>query len=160
MPTLRAMTEAEYAAWMTEMIPAYAQDKVASGQWSAGEAVELSAQGLRELLPQGLQTPGHFLYTIEDDAAQAVGQLWFAVEQRAGARIAYVYDIAIRLERRREGHAQRAFGALEAEARQRGLCGIALHVFGHDTPAQALYARLGFQPTNINLFKPIAPEGA
>jgi predicted GNAT family acetyltransferase len=29
----------------------------------------------------------------------------------------------------------------------------ALHVFGHNTTAQALYAKLGYSPTNINLFK-------
>lgn len=27
--------------------------------------------------------------------------------------------------------------------------------FGHNTGAQALYSRLGYQPTNISLFKPI-----
>lgn len=31
----------------------------------------------------------------------------------------------------------------------------ALHVFGHNVGAQALYAKLGFRPTNINLFKTV-----
>ena len=30
-----------------------------------------------------------------------------------------------------------------------------IHVVGHNTGAQALYAKLGYQPTNISLFKPI-----
>jgi ribosomal protein S18 acetylase RimI-like enzyme len=63
-------------------------------------------------------------------------------------------------ERQREGHAFRAFLDLEAEVQRLGLSGIALHVFGHNTGAQALYAKLGFQPTNISLFKPVDPAGA
>lgn len=43
----------------------------------------------------------------------------------------------------------------EDEVRKLGLFGIALHVFGHNNGAQALYAKLGYQPTNISLFKPI-----
>ena len=40
-----------------------------------------------------------------------------------------------------------------------GLQGIALHVFGHNTGAQALYGKLGYVPTNINMFKAV-PAGA
>ncbi len=91
-----------------------------------------------------------------DEEGLAVGMLWFAVQTRSGRRIAYVYDVAVRPERQRQGHALRAFRALEAEALRLGLTGIALHVFGHNRGAQALYARLGFEPTNIQLFKPLA----
>jgi len=44
-------------------------------------------------------------------------------------------------------------------ARTLGLSGIALHVFGHNSGAQALYASLGYQITNLNLFKPLTPTG-
>jgi RimJ/RimL family protein N-acetyltransferase len=40
-----------------------------------------------------------------------------------------------------------------------GLSGIALHVFGHNHGAQALYAKLGFVATNINLFKSLVHQG-
>lgn len=156
MTALRPMTETEYTAWAAETVPAFAQDKVASGQWTAEEALERSAREYRELLPQGLQSADNFLYTIVDEDGQAVGMLWFAVQTRSGRRIAYVYDVAVRPGRQRQGHAQRALRALEAQALQLGLTGIALHVFGHNRGAQALYARLGFEPTNIQLFKPLA----
>ena len=113
-----------------------------------------------ELLPQGLATPDNFLFTITDLQATAVGVLWFAVRTRFDARVANVFDITVWPERRREGHAFRAFVALEDQVRALGLSGIALHVFGHNKGAQALYAKLGFQPTNISLFKPVAPPGA
>jgi ribosomal protein S18 acetylase RimI-like enzyme len=37
-----------------------------------------------------------------------------------------------------------------------GLAGIALHVFGHNQSARALYEKLGYAPTNLNLYKPLA----
>ena len=156
MSVLRTMTDIEYVAWRADTIPAYAEDKIASGQWSREAAIELSTKEHEELLPQGLQTPDNFLYTIEDDDSRVVGMLWFAVKTKFNSRVAYVYDVSIRPEHQRQGHATNAFRALEAEVQRMGLSGIALHVFGHNTSAQALYGKLGFVPTNISLFKPVA----
>ena len=155
MSVLRPMTEPEYTAWLEMTVPAYAADKVASGQWSEVESLELSRKEYAELLPRGLGTPDNFLFTIIDSKAAAVGVLLFAVKTRFDARVANVFDVTVWPNRRREGHALRAFVALEDEARRLGLSGIALHVFGHNKGAQALYAKLGFQPTNIALFKPV-----
>lgn len=150
------MTESDFARFVAETVPSYAADKVASGQWSPEESLALARRALDELLPQGLATPGHHLFTIRDGApSPAVGRLWFAEQERAGRRIAYVYDIEIAPEHRRSGHAAGALRALEAEVARRGLAGIALHVFGHNHAARALYAKLGYQPTNINLYKPV-----
>ena len=160
MPVLRPMTPAEYVEWIKQTIPAYAADKVASGQWSEDESLQLSRKNLEELLPQGLTTPDNFLYTIEDSDSSPVGVLWFAVQTRFNSRVAYVYDVEIWPHQRRKGHAYRAFCALEQEVRRLGLSGIALHVFGHNAEAQSLYAKLGFRPTNINLFKPVGASDA
>lgn len=159
MTVLRPMTQPEYAAWLEESIPAYAADKVASGQWSEEASLELSRKENDELLPQGLETPDNYFHTIVDSEANAVGMLWFAVKTKFDSPIAFVFDISISRERQREGHAFRAFRALEAEVQKLGLSGIALHVFGNNTGAQALYAKLGFQPTNISLFKPVGAPG-
>ena len=153
MTVLRPMTPSEYTAWLDESIPAYAADKVASGQWSQAESLALSRKDNDELLPQGQQTPDSHFYTVIDTNGSAVGMLWFAVQIKFGSRIAYVYDVSVMPERQREGHALRAFTALETEVQKLGLSGIALHVFGFNTGARALYAKLGFEPTNIHLFK-------
>jgi len=157
---LRSMTATEYAEWFEQSIVGYAADKVASGQWTTEESLELSRKEHAELLPLGLETPDNHLFTVVDSEAAAVGMLWFAVKKKFGADIAYVFDVGIHPERQREGHAARAFLALEDEVRRLGLSGIALHVFGHNDAARALYARLGFRPTNISLFKPIEPTRA
>jgi len=154
------MSDSEYAAWLEQSIVDYAADKVASGQWVESESLELSRKENDELLPQGLQTPDNHFFTITNAQSEPVGMLWFAVKKKFNAPVAYVFDVAIWPEHQRQGHASRAFLALEEEVRSRGLRGIALHVFGHNTTAQALYAKLGYQPTNINLFKAVPPAGA
>jgi ribosomal protein S18 acetylase RimI-like enzyme len=83
--------------------------------------------------------------------------LWFAVQERAGHKIAYVYDVMIHPDHQRKGHGTQAFRKLEEKARELGLSGIALHVFGHNPEAHDLYLRLGFRPTNISMFKPLSP---
>jgi ribosomal protein S18 acetylase RimI-like enzyme len=153
MKILRPMSRPEYDAWMEESVPAYAADKVASGQWTEEASLELSQKENDELLPQGIDTPGHHFYTIVDDKLAAVGMLWIAVKTKFNSPIAFVYDVSILPERQREGHGYRAFAALEAEVQRLGLSGIALHVFGHNAGARALYEKLGFQPTDITLFK-------
>jgi hypothetical protein len=82
------MTEPEFAAWLAMSIPAYAADKVAAGQWSEEDSLELSRKEYAELLPQGLETPDNFLFTITDAQAAAVGALWFAVKTKFNARVA------------------------------------------------------------------------
>ena len=158
--TLRPMTASEYADWVEQSITGYAADKVASGQWTPEESLELTRKEIADLLPLGLETPGNHLFAVVDSQGDAVGMLWFAVKKKFGADIAYVFDVGIRPERQREGHAARAFLALEDEVRRLDLSGIALHVFGHNDAARALYARLGFRPTNISLFKTIEPTRA
>jgi ribosomal protein S18 acetylase RimI-like enzyme len=153
MSVLRAMTEPEFADWMLSTIPSYAREKVASGAWSAAEAPERARQEFATLLPLGLATPDNALFTVRSETGESVGVLWFAVKERAQDRIAYLYNIEIHPEHQRRGHALRALQALEHEVRRRGLQGVALHVFGHNQGAQALYAKLGYGVTNLNMYK-------
>lgn len=156
---LRPLEAREFEAWREQSIAGYARDKVASGQWTEEESLELARKENRELLPLGLETPGNSMFAILDRQGLPVGVLWFGVKKKFGADIAYVFDVTIRPERRREGHAARAFVALEEMVRGLGLSGIALHVFGHNAAGRALYRKLGFHPTNISMFKPVEPHG-
>ncbi len=161
MTVLVPMTETEYAEFAAESVLAYANEKVASGEWSPHQSLALAQKVFDALLPQGLATPDNHLFTIRSNAASpAVGRLWFAVQERAGRRIAYVYDVSVQPQHQRQGHASGAFLALEAEAARLGLSGIALHVFGHNVTARALYRKLGFQVTDLNMYKPLGTADA
>lgn len=78
--TLIAMTEAEYAAWLSDAVPAYAAYKAASGQWSETESLGLARQLLDSVLPRGLQTPDDYLFIIRGDSTLSLGVLWIAAK--------------------------------------------------------------------------------
>lgn len=154
MVELRPMTDAEYAEFLALAVPDYANEHVESGDWSAEGAIERSAAEFDELLPNGPATLGHHLFTIYDPALQtSVGMLWFAVRDSSGKRVAFVYNLMVDEQYRRRGYASQAFLAMEDEVRALGLQAIRLHVFGHNHGAQALYAKLGYEVTNVMMQK-------
>ncbi len=108
------------------------------------------------MLPAGVATPDNYLYILHDDATDTnVGRLWFAIREEAGQRAAFVYDVHIFPAFQRRGYATQAFQALEQQAQALGLARIALHVFGHNHAARALYEKLGFVATNIMMSKAV-----
>ena len=156
MQVFRMMTEPEYAEWLAVVIPSYAADKVVLHRWTTEEAVDRAKKEYEQLLPQGLQTENNYFFAVLNSSGKTVGSLWFVEAQRVGYKVAYVFDIFVKSEHRRQGHAIRALEALELEAAERGLAGIALQVFGHNSGARSLYSKLGYSPTNINLYKPLS----
>lgn len=116
-------------------------DKVVSGQWSEADSLEKSKTGHDELLPQGLHTPENYLFTVQDASGCGVGVLWFAIKRKFDKPIAFVFDIDMEPGFQRQGHGLRAFKALEAKVFELGLTGIALHVFGGNHAARALYEK-------------------
>jgi len=149
---LRKMNGEEFTAFLARSIPEYASEKVKAGNWSADEAQERSRQEHTNLLPLGLDTPNHHLYSIELDG-EAVGDIWLAVDERGGVRRGFIYDVFVAEAHRRRGIALEAMRLLEAEAGRFSLQSLGLHVFGYNTAARALYEKLGYEVTNINMSK-------
>lgn len=154
MTLLTPMRAEVFAAYLGASVAGYAQDNIDAGRWPAAGAVERSRADFDDSLPQGLATPDNYLFEIQDGVDGAtVGYLWFAVVVKHGLRSAYVYDLEVLAEHRRQGHATRAFQALESRVAALGLNSIGLHVFGHNPGAQALYRQLGYGVTGINMQK-------
>lgn len=154
MTTLRKMSEEAFAKYAQYSSPNYAQGKVASGEWEEETALEKARALFAEMLPQGMDTPDNYFYEIVDEWDEVtVGMLWFSVRERAGKTSAYVWDVVIEPEHQRKGHASRAFRELEEKVLAMGLDGIGLNVFGDNVSAQRLYARLGYEPVNIFMYK-------
>ena len=81
------MRQEVFAEYMESSIIGYAEDNIASGRWPAGGALERSATEFHKLLPQGLATPKNHLFEIKATGdGPTVGFLWFAEEDRHGAR--------------------------------------------------------------------------
>lgn len=158
MTNLTPMTESDFTTYMQSSIPEFAEEKILSGQWSKQEALEKSHDEFLKALPDGINTTNNVLYTLKNKQQKNIGILWYAIEKRAGKEVMYIYDINIKPEYRRRGHGTEVFRSLEIEAKNLGLAGIALHVFGFNTHAYNLYHNLGFEATNINMFKDISIE--
>lgn len=155
---LEPMDEAAYERWLATSIPEFAQEKVEAGTWLESEALERSAQSYRELLPDGLETPGHVIRSIVNDDDERVGHVWWAPTDRPSGRVAFIYDIAVYPEHRRRGYAQAALDEVEAWAREHGCTGVQLHVHGANAGARQLYLRAGFVETDVTMLKRVAND--
>jgi ribosomal protein S18 acetylase RimI-like enzyme len=154
------MSEEAYADYLDAATAGYAEDNVASGRWPAEGALERARADFAESLPHGLHTPDNYLYEIRaTETGPTVGVLWFAVQEKNGLRVAFVYDIEVKREFRRRGHATAAFIQMESLVRDLGLTGIGLHVFGRNTTAQDLYRKLGYDITGVNMLKKLGANG-
>ena len=156
------MNEAEFRAFLAVAVPSYAQDKVDAGNWQQAQALEFAAQAFKELLPNGLATPDNFLFSIVAEtgstsaAKTPVGVLWFAVGDSGPNRTAFLYNLEVYEPFRRRGYGTGALQALEEKAVQLGLTSIGLHVFGFNRDAQAMYEKMGYVVTNINMAKSLS----
>jgi RimJ/RimL family protein N-acetyltransferase len=152
MITLRRMDESEFQSFLAGSIPSYAADKIRSGNWSEEEAERKSREEHTRLLHRGLDTPSHFLYTIEFDQ-KPVGHIWLTSDPKTAGSAGFIYDLYIEEEVRGQGLATQALRLLEEEASRLCLSRLSLHVFGFNEAAIALYKKLGYKVTNLNMSK-------
>ena len=144
------MNRQSFEIYMENSMTSYADEKVQSGSWAPETALELSRQSRQKLLPLGQETPGHHFFSIvEEHTGQEVGCIWYGLLEEAGKTIAFVYDFLIFEEHRRKGYGLQALQAFDEEVRRSGLMRIALHVFGHNQPAQALYEKAGYTVVDL-----------
>ncbi len=157
MTTLHPMTEAEFQRFLHFSYESYADDLTQTNPLVSREAALQEARDeLQELLPQGLNTPNHFLLSIRSGDTQ-VGYLWYDLLRPSKA---FVDDLLIFPEHRRQGHAARALALMET---QLTASHITLHVFEANHIARRLYEKCGFdylqmeraQPGSLYMFKRI-----
>lgn len=154
MSLLEPMKPVGFPDYVERLSREYADDKIAAGVWPAAGAIERARASIHALLPDGLNTPGHALFDVQPPgAAGPCGVLWLAVMEQEGVRRVFVYDLWIHPEQRRKGLGTLAMREAEAWTRAQGLSRLSLHVFGQNLAAQALYAKLGFQVTDLSMRK-------
>lgn len=152
--TLNPMSEATYQEWLAFVVEDYANEKVKAGAWLPEEALERSRNDFQRLLPQGVNSPDQYLYTIHNtETGEDVGVLWFADVRFGLQRMAFVYDVLVYEQFRRRGYARAGMLALEEKARALGIGKMALHVFGSNQGALALYQEIGYEITDYSMAK-------
>jgi ribosomal protein S18 acetylase RimI-like enzyme len=150
MVRLVPMDAARFEVYLESVIRSYADENIKAGRWTAAEGLIESGKQIRGLLPNGLATPGQFLFSIVAEAEEGpVGVLWLAIEPRGG----FIYDLEIDAPFRRRGFAEQAMRLAEQVARERGAAKLLLHVFGSNMGARRLYAKLGYEESNVMMAK-------
>jgi ribosomal protein S18 acetylase RimI-like enzyme len=149
---LRPLREDEFAEWGEVGRSQYAADMVANAGMTPERAHDKAERDFSSVLPQGLATPGHWIFVAEVDGRR-VGRLWFAERVMDGLAQAFLYDIWIDEAERGRGYGRAAMLAFEHEAARRGLNHVALNVFGGNERARKLYRSMGYAEQAVQMTK-------
>ncbi|MEU6480277.1 GNAT family N-acetyltransferase [Streptomyces sp. NPDC047017] len=145
----RPMTRAEFAAWRVTETERYARTWTEQGM--SGEAAHAKARRDHEqLLPQGPDTENTLFSVVEHEGTR-VGHLWLALR----ADDAFVFDVEADAAHRGRGHGRTLMLLAEAQAIAAGRRVLGLNVFAGNTPAERLYASLGYETRRYALHKPL-----
>lgn len=150
--TLKSMTQPEFQEYKTFLIEGYARENVEAGYWDESEALEKSRHSIESLLPHGVDTPNHYIYTVRAEN-QRVGVIWMRATLDAALKSGFIFDITIDANRRGQGYGRQAMLLVEERARQLGLTQMGLHVFAKNSVARRLYASLGYETQSLNMSK-------
>jgi GNAT superfamily N-acetyltransferase len=148
---LEPMTEARFPAYSREQTDFYARS-IQRGGVPRDEAIREAEESTARLLPQGLRTPGHHLF-VALDGDEEVGHIWLKVSDKAGVRRAFVYDVGVREDLRRQGYGRTTMQLAEQWCRDHGVTELGLHVFAYNVGARTLYEQLGFAETGRTMNK-------
>lgn len=149
---LEPMTPATYDVWRGDAVRVYAQEFVDSGILEAEGAAERARKDFDELLPEGLATPNHLLWSAHVEGEdESVGAIWVKLTVEPAPTRAYVYALDVHPPYRRRGYGQAIMEAAIETCRQREVVSIGLNVFGHNDVARRMYDRLGFVVVATNM---------
>lgn len=147
---LREMTTQEFEIYLRDTLQRYSEVLSENVHEAGGNPSEQAKKQLSNLLPQGLTTPHHRLFTVQVDAVLA-GYVWVKIEEEK--KSAFLYEIYLAEEYRGKGVGTEVMQLIENLLRQKDIMYFKLHVFGSNTGARKLYEELGFQIAGVNMLK-------
>jgi ribosomal protein S18 acetylase RimI-like enzyme len=151
---LRPMSTGEFQRYLKPAIRGYAQMHIRAGDVEPKHALRRAKADYAGLLPKGLASPGHHLYTITlVEGGKRIGMVWFEIKQRHGKRKAFIFDFAIDKAQRGKGRGTQAMSVIEQQAKVLGALAVDLHVFGHNTAARGLYEKCGYRYMGMQMSK-------
>ena len=154
MITLKNMNQEEFKQYISFAVEDYAKDKIASGNWSEDEAIDLSKKSFEQLLPKDEKTENNHLFSIFHNDI-LVGMIWIAQKGPTKPNEGFIYDFMIFEQYQGQGYAKKAMKEIETIAKELGINKIGLNVFGHNKIARGLYEKMGYEITNITMVKTI-----
>ena len=152
---MRPMTVQEFAEWREPQILEYAAEMARNAGRTTDELMDRSEKEFYELLPQGVDTPGHRILVADDvTTGERIGWLWIAErDSDSGGKVAWIYDIVVDEALRGKGYGRALMAQAEIQAKEMGLGRIALNVFGDNSVARSLYETSGYRETARQMAK-------
>jgi len=151
------MTWDDFDAWAPRSVRDLAAGRVAAGLQDPEGALAFAEDVLLGLLPDGLATPLHHLWSVRwGPADEAVGHLWLRVRPTGREIEAYVLDIGIDPALRGRGLGRATMLAAERAAGDLAATVARLTVLAHNTRARRLYESLGYTVAEVTATKRLA----
>ncbi|WP_214729959.1 GNAT family N-acetyltransferase [Exiguobacterium sp. s168] len=150
---IEQMSQATYDAYLPVAIEEYATDKCRAGTWSENESLEKATGEFASLLPEGLKTKDHYLFTFRDETGSDVGMVWVHVTKGPLGREAFIFDVKITSDKQNQGYGKEALRLLEVMLKRMNVKKISLHVFAHNERAIHVYHSLGYETTDYHMSK-------
>jgi len=148
---LTPMTRAEFAAWRDGAQGDLADELVAVGVEEAAAGSRASSM-LSDLLPDGLETKNHHLWTARRGHEQ-VGVVWFSLCERVGGTEAVVHDVLVEAPWRGLGLGRELMESIEAFVRDEGATSVVFRIFGHNRAGKTLCESMGYQVASTTMRK-------
>ena len=145
------MTQERFQHYMLSAVETFAKEKVLNGTWAEEQAFSKAQAEYNLLLPEGLQTPNNYFYSILEKG-EVIGYIWTA-QSTDNARTAFIYDFEIYEEFQNQGFGSTSLELISLQTKQLGFSSLALHVFGSNSRALHVYKKMGFEITDINMQK-------
>jgi len=151
---LRPLRDDEVPEFIEGLRREYIRGLIADAGMTREEAEEKAATDHASLFPGGSPQPDQHMYVLEDEAAEPIGQLFWARRPAPGATArAFLYEIYLEEPVRGRGLGRKTMELLETEVRAAGLPGIDLNVWGGNDLARSLYRSLGFEERAVFMSK-------
>lgn len=153
MVELKEMTPKDFESYFHDKLERYTE-VLAENVHEVGKASSVQAEKqLNNLLPEGLATPHHHLYTVQVEE-QLAGYVW--VKMEVEKKNAFLYEIYLWEAYRAQGIGTMVMKQLETLLQEKEITYFKLHVFGSNTGARKLYEELGFQVAGVNMLKTLS----
>ncbi|CAM3205970.1 GNAT family N-acetyltransferase [Stackebrandtia soli] len=136
------MTPKEYPRWLGLMIDDFATSLATRDGVSMDQALAQADELIKVMLPDEAATSGNELWTLAVDGEPAA-YLW--LHPRPDVDEVYVQDVVVEEKLRGRGLGRRVMRRAATSALTLGLSSVRLHVFAHNTTANALYDRMGYR---------------
>ncbi len=149
---LARMNEEAFNQYYNSAIHEYANEHVKAGNWSEEEAFDKAKKQFEQLLPDGLETNAHVLFSIMY-GNETIGTLWLNIKSKEHEKHGFIFDIKLDDDQRGKGYGKATMIALEEYAKSENINQISLHVFTHNERAVALYEKMGYKAKSYNMSK-------